>query len=89
MPLLCSYNGSTSVIVPKPLRGWVWRTSYPSGPTALGKLLGYLVTVDSQAKGKIIELGWLFMLYMALLAVWRAGGRAGKEGDGGEATNRS
>lgn len=69
MPLLCSYNGSTSVIIPKPLRGWLWRASYPSGPTALGQLLGYLVTVDAQAKGKIIELGWLFMLYMALLAV--------------------
>lgn len=40
-----------------------------SGPTALGQLLGYVVTVDSQAKGKIIELGWLFILYMALLAV--------------------
>lgn len=29
MPLLCSYSGSTSVIIPKPLRSWLWRAAYP------------------------------------------------------------
>ncbi len=67
LPLLCSYSGSTSVIVPKPLRAWLW---HRGTPTSLGQLLGLFVTVDAQAQGKIVELGVFFMVYMALLSVF-------------------
>lgn len=69
LPLLCSYNGSTSVIIPKPFRSWLWQSKRGT-LTPLGQLLSLLVTVDAKAQGKIVELGYLFMLYMALLAVF-------------------
>jgi UDP-N-acetylglucosamine--dolichyl-phosphate N-acetylglucosaminephosphotransferase len=76
LPLLCSYSGSTSVIIPKPLRSLLWSSSSSSsssssgGLTGLGQLLSAFVTVDAQARGKIVELGLFFMIYMALLAVF-------------------
>ncbi|EKU22148.1 UDP-N-acetylglucosamine--dolichyl-phosphate N-acetylglucosaminephosphotransferase [Nannochloropsis gaditana CCMP526] len=70
LPLLCSYSGSTSVIIPKPLRGLLWRHSDGGGLTPLGQLLSLFVTIDGQAQGKIVELGLFFMIYMALLAVF-------------------
>ncbi|GAB5033929.1 udp-n-acetylglucosamine--dolichyl-phosphate n-acetylglucosaminephosphotransferase [Nannochloropsis oceanica] len=74
LPLLCSYSGSTSVIIPKPLRSLLWSNSSSSsssgGLTGLGHLLSVFVTVDAQARGKIVDLGLFFMIYMALLAVF-------------------
>lgn len=67
LPLLCSYNGSTAVLVPRPFRPLLWSGGHL---TWLSHVLNMLVTVDSVAEGKIVELGWFFMLYMALLAVF-------------------
>lgn len=65
--MLFAYNGSTSVIIPKPLRSWLWKHG---ALTPLGKTLSLLVTVDAKAQGKIVELGFFFIVYMALLAVF-------------------
>lgn len=73
-PLLCSYTGSTSILVPLPLRPLLFSggdSHYQNGNlTALGKALDALVVVDLEAKGAILELGWLYLLYMGILAVF-------------------
>lgn len=67
LPLLCCYDGSTSVVVPIPLR------SYLMGGgelTAFGRLLCYIVVVDTNADGSIVNLGPIYLIYMGLLAVF-------------------
>lgn len=67
LPLLASYSGSTALYVPSPFRHFLMANG---DLTALGKLLDYVVTVDTQAHGAIVELGYVFLLYMGLLAVF-------------------
>ena len=67
LPLLCAYEGSTSIIVPIPFRSWI--VSHHT-VTPLGHLLGYLVTVDTSANGTILNLGIWYLLYMGMLAVF-------------------
>ena len=68
LPLLCSYSGSTSIVVPVPLRGLLWQED--SGLTFLGNLLNLLVIIDTNAEGAVIETGIFYMVYMGMLAVF-------------------
>ena len=67
LPLLCSYSGSTSVVTPLPIRAMVW---HDGSFTWLGNLLNLVVTIDAQAEGAVVETGWLYMVYMGMLAVF-------------------
>lgn len=67
LPLLCCYNGSTSIVVPIQLRSLLWKGG---SATVLGNLLNYLVVIDAQADGAVIETGYWYLLYMGMLAVF-------------------
>lgn len=85
LPLLCCYNGSTWIVVPKQLRSLLWntttasivaaeegKTSNGTGITLLGKLLEMcqLITIDPVATGALVDLGVWYLLYMSMLAVF-------------------
>ena len=67
LPLLVAYSGPTAVIVPKPFQ---YLLMEGNNLTALGRALDLVVTVDTNAQGSIIELGYFFLFYMGLLAVF-------------------
>ena len=67
LPLLCCYEGSTSVVVPIPLRTLI---IHAGNLTPLGKFLRHLVVVDRYADGSIVDLGRFYLVYMGLLAVF-------------------
>lgn len=67
LPLLCCYNGSTSIVMPIQLRPLLWRDG---SATLLGNLLGYFIVIDAQSDGRVIETGYLYLLYMGMLAVF-------------------
>ena len=67
LPLLCCYNGSTSVVVPIQLRSLLWNQG---STTLFGDWLGYLVVIDSHTEGSLINLGYFYFLYMGMLAVF-------------------
>ena len=67
LPLLCCYNGSTSVVVPIQLRSLLW---HDGSITRLGDWLGYLVVIDSAADGALVNLGIFYFVYMGMLAVF-------------------
>mmetsp|Transcript_254 Transcript_254/g.459 ORF Transcript_254/g.459 Transcript_254/m.459 type:complete len:301 (+) Transcript_254:54-956(+) len=67
LPLLVSYSGSTALYVPEPFRELLM---VGDQLTTLGKMLDLVVVVDTNAGGAIIELGYVFLLYMGLLSVF-------------------
>jgi UDP-N-acetylglucosamine--dolichyl-phosphate N-acetylglucosaminephosphotransferase len=67
LPLLCCYTGSTSIVVPLQLRPLLW---HGGDATQLGHLLSPFIVIDSQADGALIDLGYLYMLYMGMMAVF-------------------
>jgi UDP-N-acetylglucosamine--dolichyl-phosphate N-acetylglucosaminephosphotransferase len=67
LPLLCCYNGSTSIVIPIQLRQLLWQDGQA---TILGHVLGYVIVIDSQADGALVSLGYLYLLYMGMLAVF-------------------
>jgi UDP-N-acetylglucosamine--dolichyl-phosphate N-acetylglucosaminephosphotransferase len=67
LPLLASYSGNTALYVPVPFQHLLMADG---DLTVLGKVLDYVVTVDTQAHGAIVELGYVFLLYMGMLAVF-------------------
>ncbi|KAL7538141.1 hypothetical protein ACHAXR_008313 [Thalassiosira sp. AJA248-18] len=67
LPLLCCYEGSTSVVVPIPLRSYLMNDGHL---TSFGRLLCYIVVVDENADGSIVNLGLFYLVYMGLLAVF-------------------
>ncbi len=67
LPLLCCYSGSTSIVVPIPLRSWLMQNGKV---TLFGNLIGKLITIDTNANGAIVNLGILYLLYMGMLAVF-------------------
>lgn len=67
LPILCCYEGSTSIVVPIQLRSLLMKDGIL---TPLAKLLCYFVVVDANAEGAIINLGTLYLLYMGMLAVF-------------------
>lgn len=60
MPLLMNYNGSTSVVVPKPLSSIV-------GSTAKYLGIGGLV---AGSNGRLVDIGIAYYIYMALLSIF-------------------
>jgi len=67
LPLLCCYNGSTSIIVPIHLRSFLMHNG---SLTVFGRLLCYFVVVDTNAAGAVVNLGLWYLLYMGMLAVF-------------------
>jgi len=85
LPLLCCYAGSTSVVVPIPMRSWLMQktTTLTYEYTWFGRLLttrldfgnqifvvGPIVAIDPQAEGALLDLGFLYYIYMGMLAVF-------------------
>ena len=67
LPLLCCYEGSTSIVVPIQLRPLLMKDGVL---TPFSKLLCYFVVVDANADGAIVNLGLWYLLYMGMLAVF-------------------
>jgi UDP-N-acetylglucosamine--dolichyl-phosphate N-acetylglucosaminephosphotransferase len=67
LPLLASYSGSTAMYIPNPFATYLMQNGQL---TLLGQLINVLFIVDTEAHGKIIELGWWFLLFMGLQAVF-------------------
>jgi UDP-N-acetylglucosamine--dolichyl-phosphate N-acetylglucosaminephosphotransferase len=67
LPLLCCYNGSTSIVVPIPMRSWIMRDNEM---TLFGKLVGWVIEVDRNANGSLVDLKLLYLVYMGMLAVF-------------------
>ena len=67
LPLLCCYNGSTTIVVPIPLRALIVQGQEL---TMLGQLGSLLVGVDATNDGSFLDLGLLYLLYMGMLAVF-------------------
>lgn len=80
LPLLCCYAGSTSIVVPIPLRSWLMQHGQY---TWLAKLLTIgdaredapfflspIIAIDPQANGALLDLGVLYYIYMGMLAVF-------------------
>ena len=74
LPLLATYTGPTTVLIPSPLRQLLMSTSHAGSGTneltVLGSLVNVFATVDENAHGAIVDLGYFFLLYMCLLAVF-------------------
>lgn len=77
LPLLCCYAGSTSIVVPIPMRSWLMFAGEKGQPyqyTWFANLLtmgdSILIAVDKQAEGALLDLGVLYYVYMGMLAVF-------------------
>lgn len=69
LPLLVSYSGSTTLYVPAVLRFLLW-DAQANGLTPLGRAVDLITTVDTEGFGAIVELKYLFLIFMGLLAVF-------------------
>jgi len=67
LPLLCCYNGGTSIVVPVPVRGLLVQDEEM---TLFGNLINLFAEVDFGSNGKFLELGFFYFLYMGMLAVF-------------------
>jgi UDP-N-acetylglucosamine--dolichyl-phosphate N-acetylglucosaminephosphotransferase len=67
LPLLCCYNGSTSIVVPIPLRALLVQKQEM---TNFGNLVSWFVEIDMGSNGKFLDLGFFYLLYMGMLAVF-------------------
>lgn len=67
LPLLLTYSGPTAMYLPKHL-GFLFM--HGGELTVLGKLVNFIATVDLEAHGTVIELGYLFSVFMGLQAVF-------------------
>ena len=67
LPLLCCYNGSTSIVMPIQMRPLLMRDGEL---TALAKVAQHFVTVDENDNGRIVNLGFVYLIYMGMLAVF-------------------
>lgn len=69
LPLLCSYTGVTTLVMPVFARPLLYDAA-TNAPTVLGKLLNMVFTVDKFSQGSIVDIGIFYYLYMCLLAVF-------------------
>ncbi len=72
LPLLMSYKGETSILVPKalsPLLSYAGAQDQDQ-PPLLTQLLHLVPTVQVDPSGRILELGMVYYLYMAMLGVF-------------------
>jgi len=67
LPLLCCYNGSTSIVVPIPFRTLLVQDQEI---TAFGHLVNWFAEIDFGSNGKFLDLGFFYLLYMGMLAVF-------------------
>jgi UDP-N-acetylglucosamine--dolichyl-phosphate N-acetylglucosaminephosphotransferase len=67
LPLLCSYNGSTSIVVPIPMRTWIVEEHEL---TIFGQIASFFISIDLNANGTLVDLGLLYLVYMGMLAVF-------------------
>jgi UDP-N-acetylglucosamine--dolichyl-phosphate N-acetylglucosaminephosphotransferase len=67
LPLLCCYNGSTSIVMPIQMRSLLM---VDKTVTILGHILGFFITIDTEASGRVVNLGVWYLLYMSMLAVF-------------------
>ena len=67
LPLLSAYSGSTAVYIPPPFQQYLMDHGRL---TTIGKFIDIFATVDTEAMGAIIELNYLFLVFMGLLAVF-------------------
>ncbi|CAB9527765.1 dolichyl-phosphate N-acetylglucosaminephosphotransferase [Seminavis robusta] len=77
LPLLCCYAGSTSVVVPIPMRSWLmqqgeytWLAKVLTFPQNDSAFMAPLIAVDPKADGALLDLGILYYVYMGMLAVF-------------------
>lgn len=80
LPLLCCYAGSTSIVVPIPMRSWLMQQgqyTWLANLLTIGDtredapfFLAPLIAVDTQADGALMDLGLLYYVYMGMLAVF-------------------
>ncbi len=70
LPLLAAYNGNTALYVPEGMfRDVLWDKSQDT-ISIIGSWLNHIFVVDVDAKGAIVELGFFFLIYMGLLAIF-------------------
>jgi UDP-N-acetylmuramyl pentapeptide phosphotransferase/UDP-N-acetylglucosamine-1-phosphate transferase len=69
LPLLATYTGVTTVLLPKFARPLIWNVASDSR-TWIGEVVEVLFNIDAGCKGAIIDLGPLFFVYMGMLAVF-------------------
>ena len=70
LPLLSAYSGNTAMFIPPGMfRELLWDAN-TLDLTSLGHFINLFAVVDTEAKGAIVELGYLFLLFMGLLAVF-------------------
>lgn len=69
LPLLAAYAGSTTVIVPQPVRLWLSRMLDQISTWAGADRIGLLKHMP-RAVPRLVDLGWFYKLYMLLLAVF-------------------
>ena len=69
LPLLMVYSGSTALYLPKSIAP-IFFTSSTNELTSFGNLVNVFATVDIPSQGQIIELGFFFLIFMGLLAVF-------------------
>lgn len=67
LPLLVSYSGSTAVYIPPMFRFLLMQGGEL---TTLGSIIDIFAVVDTGALGAIIELKYLFLVFMGMLAVF-------------------
>ncbi len=70
LPLLSAYSGSTAMYVPPGIFREILWNSASDKMTMIGEIVNIVAVVDTGAKGAIVELGNLFLVYMGLLAVF-------------------
>jgi UDP-N-acetylglucosamine--dolichyl-phosphate N-acetylglucosaminephosphotransferase len=73
LPLVMSYSGPTSIVVPHTLRPLLCTSIEGTANcalTPLGSLIDVFASVDTAALGGIIELKHLYKVYMVLLVVF-------------------
>lgn len=67
LPLLCCYNGSTSIVVPIQCRQLLVKDNEM---TLFGSFASLFAEIDIASDGKYLDLGILYLLYMGMLAVF-------------------
>ncbi|MGK3745524.1 MAG: UDP-N-acetylmuramyl pentapeptide phosphotransferase/UDP-N-acetylglucosamine-1-phosphate transferase [Bacillariaceae sp.] len=60
LPLLCCYNGSTSIVVPIPFRALLIQSQEM---TILGKIVSWFIEIDMASNGSLVDVG-LFYFYI-------------------------
>lgn len=70
LPLLCSYSGGTSIVMPIFSRSLFWNSEH-GVLTSVSTILSWFgIVVDPKSAGALVNIGWYYYLYMSLLAVF-------------------